>query len=198
MPKITFEYMHDGTTVTGDTYKTGALNFIYVSNKNEEVCYLTTIDIVGGTKATAVFNNENGEVLSEGFIYLVTITDLDGNIIVEEDTRIYSADNRLHEKTYGISGSGKQNIPVVAWRDVAILTATSGNTSNAYTYFYYPEGFNQNNCVILGVEHYNSKGYWERTYNSVDHVYMTEYIRISGGPRKTQHRIVLLRIDNNV
>lgn len=136
-----------------------------------EVVYLTSIDKQSGEKETHVFDNTNGETLTEDYLYFVKVVDLKGNVTVEE-TRIYGANDWPHTTVYGMCDSKcKVQVPTkeeyeefkerFAVLDYTINEVIGANdvcwTSHQVSL---PDGFTVDNCCILStniVENDSSK-----------------------------------------
>lgn len=131
-----------------------------ISDIKNEVVYLTSINKSTGQKVTHVFDNTKGETLTTDYLYFVKVTDLHGNVTVEE-TRIYAFDEFPHQKVYGMCDSKcKVEVPTKEAFDYYVpvkisksgidavvetqrkLTITIGNL---------PDGFTYSNCKAIAV-----------------------------------------------
>lgn len=195
MPEINFRYTKNGVVKTTSYFEYGYPTFVFVDDIENEVVYLTKVAKVNGAMVTEVFDNENGVTFDENYIYLVDVKDLEENVIVE-GRRIYSVDDVYDPKPYGISGKDKRLVPVIPVNGIAIIeTYVTSSTEIAY-----PEGFNQNNCVVISSMKYdprNSYGYTRQYATSKSVVFYDNYIKFTqnGAFDDGYIKLVLMRTD---
>lgn len=189
---VTFEYLQDGKTITGQYYKTGVTTFIFLNNKENEIVYLTAVGKYDYEKFTHVFDNDNGEVLEDNYIYFVKVTDLNGNILVEENTRVYCIDDVPHTKVYGICGSSKCKVPVLPLENIYVSEEIK-TTGTVYT-VEYPEGFDETNSIVLSIERKKKTGTtWGKAIDDVSYTLKESGVYISSMSTSYYYRVCLLR-----
>jgi hypothetical protein len=148
-----------------------------VANIGKEIVYLKSINKCTGDIETHVFNNTEGEVLTKDYLYFVKVTDLQGNVTVEE-SRIYGADEFPHTKVYGMCDSKcKVQVPTKEEYEefigrFAVLDYTINEVIKANDVCWtshqakLPNGFTYDNCCILSTS-LMGKGSFDSVYNEM-------------------------------
>lgn len=135
-----------------------------ISDISKEIVYLKSIRKADGEIETHVFDNTKGETLTRDYLYFVKVTDLQGNVTVEE-SRIYAFDEFPHQKVYGTCDA-KCKVEVVTKKafdeymnyykpvkisksDIDVVVSPNGTLNVSIGDL--PEGFNYANSKVIAV-----------------------------------------------
>lgn len=146
---------------------------------SKEIVYLKSIHKTDGATETHVFNNTNGETLTKDYLYFVKVTDLQGNVTVEE-SRIYSFDEFPHTKVYGMCDAKcKVEVPTKEQFDEftgrfavvdLVINETLEAGDNLMEQVKLPKGFTSQNCCIISTSLIKPDGLTlGSTYNETDY-----------------------------